>query len=93
MAAQQAGGLVAVGDAELAAGPVAVGVDRGFRHAELAGDLLGAQMLVDEAQAFALALRKQLDGILGDVGAWRHGKMSKRRLSGGVYFKAKAFCR
>ncbi|HVI31646.1 hypothetical protein [Phenylobacterium sp.] len=50
-------------------------------------------MLVDEAQAFALALRKQLDGILGDVGAWRHGKMSKRRLSDGVYFKAKAFCR
>jgi len=80
-------------DAELAAGPVAVGVDRGLRHAELAGDLLGAEMLVDEAQAFAFALGKQLDGILGDVGAWRHGKTSKRRVWCGVYFKAKAFCR
>ena len=59
--ADDARGFVAVGDAELLAGAVAVGVDRGLRHAQLAGDLLGAEVLVDEAQAFALPLREQVD--------------------------------
>jgi hypothetical protein len=36
----EAGGGVAVLDAELLAGPVAVGVHRGLGHAQLAGDLL-----------------------------------------------------
>jgi len=36
----QAGGGVAVLDAKLAAGPIAIGVDRGLRHAEFARDLL-----------------------------------------------------
>jgi hypothetical protein len=34
-------GGVAILDAQLAARPVAIGVDRGLRHAEFAGDLLG----------------------------------------------------
>jgi len=34
------GGRIAVLDAELAAGAVAIGVDRGLGHAEFAGDLL-----------------------------------------------------
>ena len=59
--ADDARGFVAVGDAELLAGAVAVGVDRGLRHAQLAGDLLGAEVLVDEAQTFALPLRQELD--------------------------------
>jgi len=58
---EQAGRLVAVADAELAAGPVAIGVDRGLRHAQSAGDLLGGEVLVDEAQAFALSWRQELD--------------------------------
>jgi hypothetical protein len=64
--AGQAGGGVAILDAELAAGAVAVGVDRGFRHAELTGDLLGRQMLIDQPQAFALTRREQSHGIFGN---------------------------
>jgi hypothetical protein len=48
-AAQQAGGFVPVGDAQLAPSAVAVGVDRCLRHAEFARDLLRTQVLVDEA--------------------------------------------
>jgi len=50
--------LEAVVDAELAARPIAIGVDGGLRHSQLAGDLLGAEMLVDKTQAIALALRQ-----------------------------------
>jgi hypothetical protein len=46
--------------AELSPGAVAVGVHRRLRHAQLTRDLLGAEMLVDQAQAFALALGEQL---------------------------------
>lgn len=63
-AAGQAGGRIAVLDAELAAGAVAIGVHRGLGHAELSGDLLGRQVLVDEPQAFALARREQPDAVL-----------------------------
>ena len=61
VAPQQTGGFVPIAHAELAPGAVAIGVHRGLGHAELAGDLLGAQVLVHEAQAFTLALRQQLD--------------------------------
>jgi hypothetical protein len=53
--------LIAVADAELLAGAVAVGVDRGLGHAKLTGDLLGAEMLVDQTQAFPLALCQKVD--------------------------------
>jgi len=33
-------------------------------------------MLVDEAQALALARREQLDGVLDDAGAGRHSNPS-----------------
>jgi hypothetical protein len=72
LGAQQTRRLVAVGNAELAPRAVAIGVDRGLGHAELAGDLLGAEVLVDEAQAFPFALRQQLYGLAHDVGSHRH---------------------
>ena len=65
-------GGVPVVDAELAAGAVAVGVHRRLGHAELARDLLGAQMLVDQPQAFALPLREQVQRLGDGVGPSRH---------------------
>jgi hypothetical protein len=70
--AGQARGGVAVLDAELAAGAVAIGVDGSLRHAEFAGDLLGRQMLIDQTQAFALAWREQPHRIFGDDVACSH---------------------
>jgi len=67
---------VAILHAQLAAGAVAVGVDRGLRHAEFAGDLLGRQVLIDETQAFALARREQPYGIFGDDVARDHDASS-----------------
>ena len=76
MAAQQAGGLVPVVHAELAPGPVAVGVDGGLRQAQLAGDLLGAEVLVDKPQALPFALRQQLDGTGVRLGSNGHATPS-----------------
>jgi hypothetical protein len=59
--AQEARRLVAIIHAELAAGAIAVGVHRGLGELQLAGDLLGAEVLVDQAQAVTLTLREQLD--------------------------------
>jgi hypothetical protein len=73
---QQTGGLVAVRHAELAPRPVAVGVDGRLRHAELAGDLLRAEVLIDQPQAFALAGGQELDRIFADDRAVRHGPSS-----------------
>jgi hypothetical protein len=64
--ARDAGGGVSVLDAELAAGPVAIGVDGSLRHAELAGDLFRRQVLIDQPQAFTLAWGKQPNRIFGD---------------------------
>jgi hypothetical protein len=50
-------------------------------------------VLVHQAQAFALALREQVDRIVGDVDALRHVGRSKRPVDPGVYFKAKPICR
>lgn len=57
---------VAVLDAELAAGAVAIGVDRSLGHAELAGDLLRRQMLIDQPQALAFAWGEQTHRIFSD---------------------------
>ena len=57
--AGEAGGGVAILDAQLAARAVAIGVHRGLGHAEFAGDLLGRKMLIDQPQAFALTRREQ----------------------------------
>jgi len=80
---------VAVLDAKLAARAVAIGVHRSLGHAELAGDLLGGQMLVHKPQAFALARREQPHRFLGNDIPRAHGAGSKRRLGRLVYFDAK----
>ena len=69
---------VAVLDAQLAARAVAIGIDRGLRHAEFAGDLLRRQMLIDQPQAFAFARREQPHRIFGDDVSYGHGDDSKR---------------
>jgi hypothetical protein len=67
---------VAILDAELAPRAVAIGVDGSLRHAELAGDLLRGQVLIDQPQAFALARRKQPHRIFGDDVACAHDDSS-----------------
>ena len=57
-----AGGVVAVLGAQPLAGLVDMGVDRVLGDAELAADLLGAEVLVDESEAFTLAAREKVDG-------------------------------
>jgi hypothetical protein len=86
---RELGGGVAVYDAELAPGAVAIGVHRRFRHAELARNLLRGQVLVDEAQAFTLSRCEQSHRIFGDDVPWAHGLNTKRRLELHVYFNAK----
>jgi hypothetical protein len=71
--ARQARGGIAILDPELAAGAVAIGVHRGFRHAEFAGDLLGRQMLIHQPQAFTLSRREQAHGIFGNDVTRDHG--------------------
>ncbi len=71
-------GGIAVLDAQLAPRAVTVGVDRGFRHAQLAGDLLGREVLVDQTQALPLTGREQPDWILGDETPRPHNASSKR---------------
>jgi len=87
--ARQPGGGVAILHAQLAPRAVAIGVDRGLRHAEFTGDLLRRQVLIDEAQTFAFAGGEQPHGIIDDVVACAHYANSKRRLGPHVYFKAK----
>jgi hypothetical protein len=45
-------------------------------------------VLVDKPQAFALTRCEQLNAILMDIGARRHGAHNKRRLGSRVYFNA-----
>jgi hypothetical protein len=65
MGGQQPRRLVAIVDAQALAGLVQMGVDRVLGDAEPAADLLGAQMVLDQAQALALARGQQLDGLAG----------------------------
>ena len=74
--AGQPGGGVAILNAELAPGAVAVGVHRGLGHPEFAGNLLRRQMLIDKPQAFALARREQSHGIFGNDVACDHSASS-----------------
>jgi hypothetical protein len=74
----EAGGGVAVLDAQLAPGAVTIGVDRRLRHSEFAGDLLRRKMLVDQAQAFTFARGQQPDRIFSDGVARTHVSVSKR---------------
>jgi hypothetical protein len=87
--AGQPGGGVAVFDPELAARPVAVGVDRGLGHAQFTGDLLRRKVLIDQAQAFALTLGEQPYKVIRTVARCAHGASSKRRLGRSVYFNEK----
>jgi hypothetical protein len=72
--AGETGGAVAVLDAQLAAGAVAIGVDRGLGHAELSGDLFGGQVLIDQPQAFTLSRRKKRGWIVGDIRSVSHSE-------------------
>jgi len=85
----EAGGGVAVLNAQLAPRAVAIGVHRGLGHAQFAGDLLRGQMLIDQPQAFALALREQPNRVFRTVVACAHGAGSKRRVCAHVYFNEK----
>jgi len=67
---------IAVVDAQLAAGAIAIGVHRGLRHAQLAGDLLGRKVLVHQAQAFALTRREEADWIVPQFGPCAHNESS-----------------
>jgi hypothetical protein len=49
-------GVIAVGRAEALAGLVQMPVDGVFGEPQLAGDLLGAHMAIDESEALALTL-------------------------------------
>lgn len=73
---QQARGGVAIVDAQLAARTVAIGVDRGLGHAELAGDLFRGEMLVDQPQALPLAGRQKVERVVVDV----RSRIHRRRL-------------
>jgi len=68
MRRQQARGGVAVVDPQALARLVQVGVDGVLGDAELASDLLGAQVLIDQSQAFALAGGEQFQRL------FRHGR-------------------
>jgi hypothetical protein len=88
--AQEARGLEPVDDAQLAPRAVAIGVDRGLRHAEFAGDLFGAEMLIDQPQAITLTRCQHVDSVRDisqrPLQSVRH---SKRRLSRHVYLDAR----
>jgi hypothetical protein len=89
----QTGGGVTIVDAQLAASPVAVGVDRGLGHAKFAGDLLGRQVLVDQPQAFPFPGGEQADRIGGCSRARSHLRQYKRRRALYVQFYATWACR
>lgn len=84
--AGHARGGVAVLDAQLAPGAVAIGVDRRLGHAEFAGDLLRGKVLIDQPQAFALTLGEQAHKVVRSVVPCAHRLHSKRRLLAQVYF-------
>jgi hypothetical protein len=56
-------GVVAVGRAEPLAGLVQVPVDGVLGEAQLAGDLLGAHVAIDEAKALTLTLGEAVEAL------------------------------
>ena len=72
--AGEPGGGVAIVDAQLPSCAVAIGVDRRLGHAELPGDLLGGEVLIDKPQAFALTRRKKRGWIVRDIRSCAHNQ-------------------
>ena len=72
MVGQGAGGGVTVADPQLAARTIAIGVDRGLRHAQLASDLLGAEVPIDQTQTVALPRSQKLNCICGGLDLCAH---------------------
>ena len=64
MVSQTAGSLISVARAKFSPGTVAIGIDGSLRHAQLAGDLLGTEVTIDQAQALALTLSQSVYEIL-----------------------------
>lgn len=58
---ETAGGRISVVNAKLSPRSVAISINRGLGHAQLAGDLFGAQMAIDKPQAFPLSGSQELD--------------------------------
>ena len=72
---KEAGGFEAVGHAQALAGPVDVLVDGVLADAELAGDLFGGEMTVDEPQNLAFPrgqAHDQMGGIVVNVSHLTH---------------------
>jgi len=61
MGGDQAGGVIARANAQTLARLVEVGVDGVLGDAEAAGDLFGTEVLIDQAQAFALARSQHIE--------------------------------
>lgn len=64
MVDEAARGVIAVVSAQFPPRSVAIGVDRRLGHAKFSGDLFGAQMTIDQTQAFALPRGQAFDGVL-----------------------------
>jgi len=60
---QQAGRLVAVLRAQALASLIHMCVDSVFRDSQLSADLLGAEMLMNQPEAFALSRRQEFDRL------------------------------
>lgn len=69
---ETARGLITIVNAKLSPRSVAIGVDRGLGHAQLAGDLFGAEMAIDEPQAFPLPGGQELDSAVDCIPRGAH---------------------
>jgi hypothetical protein len=75
MVHEAARGVISVARAQFPPRSVAIGVDRRLGHAQFPGDLFGAQMTIDQPQAFALPRGQAFDRVLS------HGLRLAHRLS------------
>jgi hypothetical protein len=65
--------LISVGDPEAPPCPVEMRIDRVFGDPQLTADLFGAQVIINQAQTFTLALGQQLKGRFRVDGRLPHG--------------------
>lgn len=65
MIGESPGRFIAVPGPQLPPGPVAIGVHGRFGHPQLAGDLFGTQVTIDQAQTLAFPRGQAFDGVLG----------------------------